>query len=399
MNNENELWNTVKSEYTSYCPPLQEMLQQVSDDIVTTIKTNGIKCTSKYRVKERDSYYSKLKSLHKSGDAEIGLNDLLGMRIVVHFIDEVEQIVDLISEKYSVIEKEKKSDNLSFREFSYDSTHMLIANPNSDLPYVNGNNPVIEIQVRTTLQDAWAEVEHELIYKSNMQYHSDLIKRKMAALNASLTLSDIIFQEIKEYQQDMVEHKNIRSQQMHEKASLLTEDEYEALNSTIDETSNRASSKKAESVMAEALRAHNAGKYQHSIDLYSEAIELKPTQRVLSIIYNHKGMAHFMCSQYATALDDFTRAIECDTENYRAFGNRAIVHKLYKSYDEAIADFNASLEIRYNQPDLLLHLSKAYFEDNQQTLALHMVNLVLDSEPNNRAAQKLQLKVSRTLIP
>ncbi len=221
----------------------------------------------------------------------------------------------------------------------------------------------------------------------------------MAALNASLTLSDIIFQEIKEYQQDMVEHKNIRSQQMQEKASLLSEEEYATLNSAVDEGSNRSGGKKAESVMAEALRAHNAGKYQHSIDLYSEAIELKPTQQVLSIIYNHKGMAHFMCSEYATALDDFTRAIECDVENYRALGNRAIVHKLYKSYDEAIADFNASLEIRYNQPELLLHLSKAYYEDNQQTLALHMVNLVLDSEPNNRAAQKLQLKVSRTLIP
>jgi putative GTP pyrophosphokinase len=56
--------------------------------------------------------------------------------------------------------------------------------------------PVCEVQVRTILQDAWAEVEHELVYKAEFTPFDEPMKRKLAALNANLTLSDMLFQEI-----------------------------------------------------------------------------------------------------------------------------------------------------------------------------------------------------------
>ena len=57
-----------------------------------------------------------------------------------------------------------------------------------------------EVQLRTILQEAWAEVEHELVYKAEFTPFDEPMKRKLAALNANLSLSDIIFQEILDYQ-------------------------------------------------------------------------------------------------------------------------------------------------------------------------------------------------------
>ena len=399
MNSEADLWHRVRDEYAEKHDPLKKMLLNVTSNITSSIKKVGIKCTSRCRVKDRDSYFSKLKSQHDPETPGPILNDLLGLRIVVHFMSEVQEVVELISEKYEVIEKENKSENLSFREFSYDSTHMLILSPDKDLPFVFGNNPVIEIQVRTTLQDAWAEVEHELIYKSNIEHYSELIKRKMAALNASLTLSDIIFQEIKDFNADFLESKQQRSLRMQEKLSLLSDGELPVGVEEGNGNGFRHAGKKVEDIIAQALKAHNDGNYEKSIKLYSEAVELKPMDNVLSIVYNHRGMAYFMCSEYDNALNDFTKAIQTNQNSHRAYGNRAIIYKLYQSYEEAINDFNKSIELRHNQPETLKHLAKAYFEDSQFTNALQTINLALDLEPEDEVAQNLQKKISKKLIP
>jgi len=94
---------------------------------------------------------------------------------------------------------------------------MSLMKPNSPADLVESlalaDPPPCEIQVRTILQDAWAEVEHELIYKSKFLPFDQPLKRKMAALNANLTLSDIIFQEIREYQRQLNQELEKRRRQ------------------------------------------------------------------------------------------------------------------------------------------------------------------------------------------
>ncbi len=88
-----------------------------------------------------------------------------------------------------------------FKEFGYESIHILIEVPADILSrFQLAESLVCEIQVCTILQDAWAEVEHELVYKANFSPFDESLKRKLAALNATLTLSDTLFQEIRDYQ-------------------------------------------------------------------------------------------------------------------------------------------------------------------------------------------------------
>jgi len=73
-----------------------------------------------------------------------------------------------LSNIFSIEEIERKGAERSFREFGYESIHVLVRVPDEVAqqlcPHLERN--VIEIQLRTILQEAWAEVEHELVYKA-----------------------------------------------------------------------------------------------------------------------------------------------------------------------------------------------------------------------------------------
>ncbi|MGL1901020.1 MAG: hypothetical protein OCC49_02705 [Fibrobacterales bacterium] len=394
-----ELWEQICNEYDIAHSPLKAILEEKMITIKNILRNNGIKCIGKYRVKNRESYFSKLQKIYDNKETVL-LSDLLGIRIVVHFMEDVSHVVSLISKQFEVIETEVKSDQLSFREFSYDSTHLLITLPDTSLPFITGNQRVIEIQVRTTLQDAWAEVEHELIYKSNIHYPNKMIKRKMASLNASLTLSDIIFQEIRDYQNNLMENKESRTQLMHEKASLLSKEDFNIQTKKDDNLPrpNKKNNKNKESIIHEALRCHSAGDYEQSIALYTKALEQDLDESTMSIIYNHRGMASFMEAEYTLAFNDFSFSLAHNPENHRTYTNRGIIHKLFKRYNEAIQDFLASLELNHNQPEVLLHLAKTYLDDDQLTNALSTVNRAQSLDPELDEVHLLHQRISKKLI-
>jgi putative GTP pyrophosphokinase len=106
----------------------------------------------------------------------------------------VADIEKLVRSNFPVFEVERKGEEQSFREFGYRSVHL-------NLRLSSGN--FCEIQIRTILQDAWAEVEHEIVYKGSFTPFDEPLKRKLAALNATLSLSDIIFQELRNYQRKL----------------------------------------------------------------------------------------------------------------------------------------------------------------------------------------------------
>ena len=98
------------------------------------------------------------------------ITDLFGLRVVCPFLEDIETVAKLVSERFKVVETVRKANQHSFREFGYDSLHLVIRMPGetqlkAPLP---GTATTCEIQLRTILQDAWAEVEHELVYKSDI---------------------------------------------------------------------------------------------------------------------------------------------------------------------------------------------------------------------------------------
>ncbi|MCL2762559.1 MAG: RelA/SpoT domain-containing protein, partial [Treponema sp.] len=173
--------------------------------------------TIKIRIKKFYSYYKKYLRMAKSGVTNPQITDLMGLRIVCPFIEDLSTVESLIKEHFNVIETERKGHD-TFKEFGYESTHLLITIP-ADIIQARGEagSDVLEIQVRTILQDAWAEVEHELVYKAEFNPYDMPMKRKLAAVNASLSLADIVFQEIRGYQKALTGQLGKRRETFYQK--------------------------------------------------------------------------------------------------------------------------------------------------------------------------------------
>ncbi|NLY45280.1 MAG: hypothetical protein GX053_04735, partial [Tissierella sp.] len=63
--------------------------------------------------------------------------------------------------------------------------------------YLNYKNMKFEIQIRSVLQDTWAEIEHQLSYKSGIIMPQD-IKRTFSRLSSLLETADISFRNLRD---------------------------------------------------------------------------------------------------------------------------------------------------------------------------------------------------------
>ena len=186
-------------------PHYEETLSRFLEMVKSALLNKGLKPTLKGRVKDFESYYAKklrlLKMAWTDKTSPLPVNDILAIRIVCPFLGDLAIAEKILAEHFSIEEIERKGAERSFKEFGYESIHVLVRLPNEITPLCpHLERNVIEIQLRTILQEAWAEVEHELVYKAEFTPFDEPMRRKLAALNANLTLSDIIFQEILEFE-------------------------------------------------------------------------------------------------------------------------------------------------------------------------------------------------------
>ncbi|SCC71813.1 GTP pyrophosphokinase [Acinetobacter albensis] len=152
----------------------------------------------KNRVKELQSYLEKIE--RKGYEKPINeIEDICGIRIICYFQNDIEKIKDIILKEFDVTENQSKQELLNATEFGYRSTHFIATIKDSwtSTPNYRGLNDLkFEIQVRTILMHSWAEIEHKLAYKSEVDIPKEL-RRKFSFISAVLEDADIKFEEIK----------------------------------------------------------------------------------------------------------------------------------------------------------------------------------------------------------
>jgi len=194
----------LEERYREHVDTYDKMLHELNRRLRSALKNCGLHPSIKYRVKSFESYYAKLLRILRAGEhsqESVSVTDIVAMRVVCPFLEDVALAERCIRSQFSVNEVDRKGAEFSVREFGYESIHCLIGVPDDLLESFHLAPPFdCEIQIRTILQDAWAEVEHELVYKADFTPFDESVQRKLAALNANLSLSDITFQEIRDYQ-------------------------------------------------------------------------------------------------------------------------------------------------------------------------------------------------------
>ncbi|MDR1836185.1 MAG: tetratricopeptide repeat protein, partial [Treponema sp.] len=352
------------------------------------------------RIKNFASFFSKYLRLLKTGLNDPQITDLLGVRIICPFIEDLQVTEDIIDKNFKIIEKENKG-HFTFKEFGYESTHLLIKIPDEFIErHGDPGTDIAEIQIRTILQDAWAEVEHELVYKAEFSPFDEPMKRKLAAVNASLSLADIIFQEIRSYQRkysvEMEKRRGSFFQKIEESTddllfvSQASKNEDAAPNIGGKIISEDKENISIDDLLVSALSAHNQNRFNEAISQYSRILELKPNNVICSIIYKHRGMAYFACSLYSEAIEDFTLALDLDNKSYKAAYYRGVVHSVQRQYSRAIDDYTLSLTINPYQSFCLFRRGQAYYHIGDYPQALSDCENSLALEPENSSANKFK---------
>ncbi len=404
----------LKKKYDSYFSYLNTIKERIEKKLKEKIVISSIPIY-KSRIKSFDSYYRKIERVKKteifSANKFICITDIIGIRIICPFLEDLSIVKDQIKKDFDVKEVEIKGSENNFREFGYESIHIIIGIP-SDCVACNSNelkmkddvipqNLVCEIQIRTILQDAWAEVEHELIYKNEFSPFDMPLRRKLASINASLSLADIIFQEIRDYQKKLQNEVKLRRESFYEKVDTLTmfpdssenrkEDRIKRVSPYIYGT--------IDDLLLEGLEAHNKNDFDKEIKIYKIIINSKPTPEntALSVIYKHLGMAYFSTNNYDEALKSFVESFHYNNENFRSYYYAGIVYSIKNDYEEAIKCFTISLKINKFQSHAHLHRAIGYYHLHQYEESLRDLASAEKLGLNDKECLSLKNKIVQAL--
>ena len=189
--------------YGKYSDKLEELLQVMINELNSInyklYEQNGHKPCEHIlsRIKDPKSLISKLERFELETSVENALyhmHDIVGVRIVTHFVGDVYDVLEEIklSNKWSVVEIKDYIKNS--KPNGYRSLHMLVS-----LPFGVGKieNINTEIQLRTIAQDTWAALEHQIKYKKKVK-DINLITTELKRCADELASVDMSMQSIRD---------------------------------------------------------------------------------------------------------------------------------------------------------------------------------------------------------
>lgn len=147
------------------------------------------------RAKELTSAVAKVRR-KRYGQPWQQLTDQVGARVIVYYPEDVDKAADALRTAFEVDEKRSidKRRELQTRQFGYRSVHLLIR-LGKRLPVELASmfgRMWIEVQVRSVLEHAWAEIDHEIVYKGGAIFPETLLRR-FGALAGALEILDAQF--------------------------------------------------------------------------------------------------------------------------------------------------------------------------------------------------------------
>jgi putative GTP pyrophosphokinase len=170
---------------------VEEILFTVQD----ALREAGIKTHSVVaRVKDRNSFLEKV-TRKRYKDPFTEMPDIVGARVVCLFMEDLPKLKSLLRANFNVLLEEDKVESAPADSFGYMSVHYECElRPEHTGPrYDKLRGIKFEVQCRTLLMDAWANVSHHLEYKGEASIPEPL-RRNFHALSGLFYVADQNFQ-------------------------------------------------------------------------------------------------------------------------------------------------------------------------------------------------------------
>lgn len=172
-------------------PQLLQLDKQVFELLQNTLSHQGIELNSiEHRVKTEASFAGKLERKGEKYHTLNDITDLVGLRIVTFYTDDVDKVAAIVSQLFNVdwgnsVDKRKLHELTSF---GYNSLHYICTLKEGSIPF--------EIQIRTALQHAWSAIEHDIGYKGAVKLPPQF-RRQFSRLAGMLELADDEFSRLR----------------------------------------------------------------------------------------------------------------------------------------------------------------------------------------------------------
>ncbi len=199
----------ILDEYREKLPVFEKLRSIVMERLQQSLNENNIMVAGiDSRIKTEESLTGKLELKGYKYRTLDDITDILGMRVVTFFSDEVD-VISALAEQLFEIDWENTVDKrkmLEIDRFGYMSLHYICRLPKTlcDDPAMPELNEIrFEIQMRSTLQHVWANMQHDMGYKTDVEIPREY-QRSMTRLAGILELADEQFSQIRK---DITEYR------------------------------------------------------------------------------------------------------------------------------------------------------------------------------------------------
>ena len=192
----------ILQQFRDRLPILQRLDELVYQHLCQTLQEQGLYVTSiEHRVKKEESLAGKLiRKGHKYADIN-SLTDLVGIRVITFYTDDVDKVAAFVKRAFDIDWKESvdKRKLHELDSFGYNSLHYICRLPKSmvDDPAMPELNTIrFELQMRTALQHVWSTIEHDTGYKGDVKIPREYV-RQFSRLAGTLELIDDEFSRLR----------------------------------------------------------------------------------------------------------------------------------------------------------------------------------------------------------
>ncbi len=270
-------------------------------------------CIKKFNLK----YRTDLESSSTPYTIREHITDLIGLRVVCLYEDDIEKIEKCLCEHFEVIEKTDKISQLENTEgsFGYKGLHLdlKLNETRKELPeYIKYSEFRFEVQVRTIIQDSWSVLDHKIKYKKSIPSR---LKRRINTLAALFELADREFREIRNSTFEEIKKEDISDE-------LLTRETNESQDQPAEERFHY-SKLNAFSFLKIAKHFFNTFEFEpHKVDGFTqEIISMKPDIS--------RGKFNFYMRENITKVKRYQSSFEQPNQNDRLNPYTIIRHCLF----------------------------------------------------------------------